>query len=139
MNFSGKLTAQSLCQKTYHVLSICLSHPLNLIKSSSLSMTLGRKVVQNLVDLLTLFLKRQAATQQTQEIMANTIRPIVTHDMIPSEMQSSLSGDREAKMSLLKISTFYFPPANNFSNYFPSPLHIRGNSQSVLWRRISPS
>lgn len=87
-------------------------------------MTLGRRVVQNPVDLLTLFLKRQAATQQTQEIMANTIRPIVTHVMSPSEMQSSLSGDREAKMALLRISTF-FPPTNNFSNYFPSPLHIR--------------
>jgi len=74
-----------------------LSHPLNLIKSSSLSMTLGGRLLQNLTDLLTLFLKQQATTQQTQEMMANVIRPIIIHDMSPSEMQSSLSGDWEAK------------------------------------------
>lgn len=83
-----------------------LSHPLNLIKSSSPSKTLGRRVVQNLIDLLTLFLKQQATAQQMQEIMANRIRPIIIHDMSPSETQSSLSGDAEAKKSLLIICFF---------------------------------
>lgn len=74
--------------------------------------------MQNPIDLLTLFLKRQAATQQTQEIMTNTIRPIVTHVMSPREMQSSLSGDREAKMAFLRISTF-FPPHKQLFKLFP--------------------
>lgn len=100
LNSSGKLTTQSLCQKTHHVLSMCLSHPLNLIKSSSPSMTLGRRVLQSLIDLLTLFLKQQTITQKTQQIMANMIRPIIIHDMSPSEMQSSLSGDGEAKKAV---------------------------------------
>lgn len=60
-------------------------------------MTLGRRVLQNLIDLVTLFLKQQATTQQTQEIMANMIKPIIIHDMSPSEMQSSLSGVGEEK------------------------------------------
>lgn len=62
-------------------------------------MTLGRRVLQNLIDLLTLFLKQQATTQQTQEIMANMIKPIIIHDMSPSEMQSSLSGVGDEKKS----------------------------------------
>ena len=105
------------------MLSMCLSHPLNLIKSSSPSMTLGRRILQNLVDLLTLFLKQHATTQQTQEIMANMIRPIIIHDMSPSEMQSSLSGDGEAKKVI--TDNLHFPsPRDNFSNSFPSSLHI---------------
>lgn len=78
------------------MLSMCLSHPLNLIKSSSPPMTFGRRVLHNLISLLTLFLKQQATTQQTQE-MAKMIRPIIIHDTSPSEKQSSLSEDGEAK------------------------------------------
>lgn len=58
-------------------------------------MTLGRRVLQHLIDLLTLYLKQHATTQQIQEIMANTIRPVIIHDMSPSEIQSSLSDDRK--------------------------------------------
>lgn len=75
---------------------MCLSCSLNLIKSSSLSMTFGRRILHNLIYLLTLFLKQQATTQQIQE-MAKMIRPIITHDTSPSEKQSSLSEDGEAK------------------------------------------
>lgn len=73
-------------------------------------MTLGRRVLENLIDLHTLFLKQQATTQQTQEIIANMIRPIIIHDISPREMQSS--GEGEAKTSLLIIFLFPSPRAN---------------------------
>lgn len=71
-------------------------------------MTLGRRVLRSLIDLLTLFLKQQTITQKTQQIMANMIRPIIIHDMSPSEMQSSLSGDGEAKKAV--TDNLHFPP-----------------------------
>lgn len=87
---------------------MCLSYSLNLIKSSSLSMTFGRKVLHNLISLLTLFFKQQATTQQTQE-MAKMIRPIITHDTSPSEKQSSLSKDGEVKKKKKVITVnFHF-------------------------------
>lgn len=106
-------------------MSVCLSHPLNLIKSSYPSMTLGRRVLQNLIDLLTLFLKQQATTQQIQEIMANMIRPVIIHDMSPSEIQSSLSGNGKEKKLLLVICISHtLTPIPEIIFLIPSPLHI---------------
>lgn len=59
-------------------------------------MTFGRRALHYLLRLLTLFLKQQATTQQTQE-MAKMIMPIIIHGTRPSEKQSSLSEDGETK------------------------------------------
>lgn len=82
-------------------------------------MTFGRRVLHNLISLLTLFLKQQATTQQTQE-MAKMIRPIIIHDTSPSEKQSSLSEDGEAKKKKVLIDNFHFCLLQITSNSFPS-------------------